>query len=120
MFGVANQMLAAIALAIVSAYLVNEGRGKYLWVTVVPMCVVCVTTTSAALELIGRYWNTYQTQTHLPNPSHALVVNSVISGLLTIAMLVSAYVVILVSMRRCVLGAPAPQERESSAQLIHA
>src|SRR5213079_3381068 len=37
MFGVANQMLAVIALAILSAYLVNVGRARYLWVTIIPM-----------------------------------------------------------------------------------
>ena len=52
MFGIANQMLAVIALAIVSAYLVNEGRAKYLWVTVVPMLVVATTTFSAGAELL--------------------------------------------------------------------
>ena len=52
-FGVANQMLAVIALAVVSAGLVGAGRGRYLAVTLVPLCVVLTTTTTAALELVG-------------------------------------------------------------------
>src|SRR5205814_293329 len=40
MFGIANQMLAVIALTVVSVCLVNEGKGRYVWVTVVPLAVV--------------------------------------------------------------------------------
>src|SRR6478736_2328250 len=54
-FGIANQMLAVIALAIVSVYLVNEGRGKYLWATAVPMCFVFTTTSSAAALMLKGY-----------------------------------------------------------------
>ena len=50
MFGIANQMLAVIALAIVSAYLANEGRARYLWVTGVPMLVVMTTTGTAGAD----------------------------------------------------------------------
>jgi hypothetical protein len=52
MFGVANQMLAVIALAVVSAWLVREGRARYLWVTVVPMMVIIITTSTAALQML--------------------------------------------------------------------
>ena len=56
MFGIANQMLAVIALAIVSGYLVNEGKAKYLWVTVAPMVFVFTTTSTGAVQkLIGKY-----------------------------------------------------------------
>jgi carbon starvation protein len=102
MFGIANQMLAAIALAIVSAYLVNEGRGRYVWVTIVPMCVVTFTTSTAALEMVAGFWNTIRTQSPLgTEASHKLVMNSVISGALTLAMLACSYVVILAGMARC-------------------
>jgi carbon starvation protein len=101
MFGVANQMLAAIALSIISAYLVNEGRVKYLWVTVIPMCVVTVTTSTAAVELLVKYLNTLQTQWHAAKPDHGLITNSAISAALTLAMLGSAYTVIICSMARC-------------------
>jgi carbon starvation protein len=101
MFGVANQMLAAIALSIVSAYLVNEGRGRYLWVTLVPLAVVMTTTSTAAVENILVYWNTVTTQRQSPTPDWKLVSNSLISGGLTLAMLLSAYVVILSALKRC-------------------
>jgi len=37
MFGIANQMLAVIALSVLCAYLANQGRSKYLWVTAGPV-----------------------------------------------------------------------------------
>ena len=43
MFGIANQLLAAAALAIGTTILVNAGRGRYAWATVVPMAFVGVT-----------------------------------------------------------------------------
>jgi len=47
MFGIANQLLAVLALALVTTWLVNTGRGRYAWVTVPPMLFVIATTMSA-------------------------------------------------------------------------
>jgi len=47
MFGIANQLLAVLALAIVTTWLVNTGRGRYAWVTIPPMLFVTTTTLSA-------------------------------------------------------------------------
>ncbi len=52
MFGIANQMLAAIALAIISTLLMNAGRARYVWVTLIPMCWVLVTTTAGGITQI--------------------------------------------------------------------
>jgi carbon starvation protein len=52
MFGVANQSLAILALAIVTTWLVNTGRGKWAFVTVLPMLWVCSTTLTAATQLV--------------------------------------------------------------------
>ena len=49
MFGIANQALAIMALAIASAALVRAGRGKYLPVTLLPLAFVIITTGSAAI-----------------------------------------------------------------------
>jgi carbon starvation protein len=53
LFGIANQVLAVVALAVVSAWLANEGRARYLWVTVCPMLFVMVTTGTAAAQMLG-------------------------------------------------------------------
>jgi carbon starvation protein len=47
MFGIANQLLAVLALAIVTTWLVNSGRGRYAFVTIPPMLFVTTTTLSA-------------------------------------------------------------------------
>lgn len=52
MFGSANQMLAAIALVIGTSYLINAGKARYAWVTLIPMIFVAITTlTSGILNL---------------------------------------------------------------------
>lgn len=57
MFGIANQMLAVIALAVVSTVAINAGRGRYAILTIIPMAFVISTTTSAAYQLVtGRFW----------------------------------------------------------------
>ena len=62
MFGMANQLLAVIALAVVSTALVNAGRGRYLPVTLVPMLFVATTTTTTAYyEVTGKFWTMTQT-----------------------------------------------------------
>ena len=48
MFGTANQLLATIALAVATTFLVNMGRVRYAWVTAIPMGFVGVTTVTAA------------------------------------------------------------------------
>jgi carbon starvation protein len=52
MFGVANQLLAAIALGIGTTLIIKSGKVKYSWVTLVPMCFMFVTTLTAAWKLI--------------------------------------------------------------------
>jgi carbon starvation protein len=52
MFGIANQLLAVIALAVVTTWIVNSGRGKYAPLTIVPMLFVITTTMTAGYQLI--------------------------------------------------------------------
>ena len=57
MFGIANQMLAAIALCVGTVILVGSGRARYAWVTLLPMVFVIITTTTASIQMITRhYW----------------------------------------------------------------
>ncbi|HUR55181.1 MAG TPA: carbon starvation CstA family protein, partial [Gemmataceae bacterium] len=54
MFGIANQLLAVLALALVTTWLVNNGKSKYAAVTIVPMLFVSTTTLTAA-GIMVRY-----------------------------------------------------------------
>jgi carbon starvation protein len=57
LFGVGNQLLATIALAVTTTFLVNNGKQKYAWTTVIPMVFVGVTTLSAAiLSITTIFW----------------------------------------------------------------
>jgi len=44
MFGTANQLLAAVALAVATTALINAGKARYVWVPLLPMLFVSVTT----------------------------------------------------------------------------
>jgi carbon starvation protein len=57
MFGTANQLLAAVALSVTTSMLINSGRGRYAWVTVVPMLFVATTTLTAGwLNITDNFW----------------------------------------------------------------
>jgi carbon starvation protein len=53
MFGIANQLLAVLALTLVTTLLVNSGRGRYAPVTLLPMIFVVSTTMTAGVRLVG-------------------------------------------------------------------
>jgi carbon starvation protein len=55
MFGVANQLLAAIALGVGTTIIIKSKRLKYVWVTFTPMCFMFVTTLTAAWELFFMF-----------------------------------------------------------------
>ena len=61
MFGMANQLLAVIALAVVTTCLVNSGKARYAPVTLVPLLFVATTTsTTGYYEITGKFWNMIQ------------------------------------------------------------
>jgi carbon starvation protein len=47
LFGIANQLLAAVALAVATTIIINTGKARYVWVTLVPLAFVSVTTLTA-------------------------------------------------------------------------
>jgi len=53
MFGIANQLLAVMALALVTTLLVNSGRARYAPVTLLPMIFVTATTMTAGAQMVG-------------------------------------------------------------------
>src|SRR4051812_37364550 len=57
MFGMANQLLAVIALAVATTGLFNAGRGRFAPVTLLPMLFVATTTTTTGYyEITGKFW----------------------------------------------------------------
>jgi len=52
MFGVANQLLAAVALCVATTIIINSGKAKYSWVTILPLSFVGSTTLVAGWKSI--------------------------------------------------------------------
>jgi carbon starvation protein len=86
MFGTANQLLATIALAIATSYIINRGRTKYAWVTILPMAFVGVTTITAAILNIK---NIYLPQVMEPST----IVPGMINLILTVCILVCVVII---------------------------
>ena len=89
MFGMANQLLALIALTVVTSAMANSGKIRYAAVTLVPAAFVASTTLTAAYLEIK---NTYLPWTHSEAPGEA------VKGWLNIgltAMLIGCVAVIL-------------------------
>jgi carbon starvation protein len=56
LFGVANQLLATMVLAIATTMIIRMGKGRYAWTTLVPMCFMAVTTVGAGyLNIFTNY-----------------------------------------------------------------
>ncbi|MBM2813572.1 MAG: carbon starvation protein CstA [Ignavibacteria bacterium] len=57
MFGAANQLLATIALVIGTSFIINRGKSKYAWITIIPLIFVGITTVTAGfMNMFNIYW----------------------------------------------------------------
>jgi carbon starvation protein len=52
LFGIANQMLAAIALSVGTAILIKSDKIKFAWITAIPLVWLMIVTTSASYQKI--------------------------------------------------------------------
>jgi carbon starvation protein len=75
MFGIANQLLAVIALTVGSMVILNMGKGRYVWITLVPMAFVATTTLTAGWQSI---WHNFLPLAHEPGK---MVLGTVNAGL---------------------------------------
>lgn len=92
MFGIANQLLASIALAIGTAILIRSGKARYSWTTAVPFIFVTVTTLTAAYQMIANhYW---------PKTATPLMINFNIS--LIVIMTACSLVIFAAALRRII------------------
>jgi carbon starvation protein len=90
MFGIANQLLAAIALAVGTTILINAGRGRYAWATIVPMAFVAVTALTAGFLSVR---DNFLPMTRLPDSAKAFQ-GWVNSGLTLVMMTCVVFVIV--------------------------
>jgi carbon starvation protein len=93
MFGIANQLLAAVALCVATTIIINSGKAKYSWVTLLPLSFVATTTLVACWESITDiFWPLSQ------NPETA--VQGYINTFLTATIMAAAVIILADSIRR--------------------
>ena len=57
MFGVANQLLGCVALAVATTVLINTGKARYTWVTIGPLIFLAINTFYGGfLNIRDNYW----------------------------------------------------------------
>ena len=99
-------MLATIALAVATTFLINMGKQKYAWITAVPMCFVGVTTlTAGVLSIKNIFWPL----TSKPG----LVLTGYLDSVLMVIFILGVVLVVFDAVRRWIAvanGAPAPVE----------
>jgi carbon starvation protein len=93
MFGIANQLLAAVALCVATTIIINSGKAKYSWVTLVPLSFVATTTLVAGWESITNiFWPLSQ------RPETAM--QGYINTFLTATIMTAAVIILADSIRR--------------------
>jgi len=97
MFGIANQLLAAVALCVATTVIINLGRARYSWVTIVPLSFVATTTLVAGYQSIRDiFWP------QTANPATSL--QGYINTTLTVLIMTAAIIVLIDSVRKWIGG----------------
>jgi carbon starvation protein len=109
-FGIANQILAVIALTIVTVCLVNEGKARYTWITILPLSFVILTTSAAVVYMMIGYRTTWITQTAKAIPDRKLLFNVALQAFLVLAMMSCTAVIMLTGVMRIMRGARTVQQ----------
>jgi carbon starvation protein len=113
MFGIANQLLAVVALGLVTTLLVNAGKARYAWVTVLPMLFVTATTLTAGAQMIGTQFpqrikagqdllNHAQGNLLQLAEGRELVLSGTLSIVFAVVVIVLVLLLLLMAVSRCV------------------
>src|SRR5438477_10562239 len=102
MFGIANQLLAVVALCVATTVIINMGKARYCWVTIAPLSFVATTTLVAGWESIRDiFWPQAQ------NPLTAT--QGYINTSLTVLIMTAAVIVLIDSVRSWIDGRKEPE-----------
>jgi carbon starvation protein len=106
MLGISNQLLACIALCAATTMIVNRGKGRYAWTTLLPLSFVGVATETAGYQLI--------TQTFIPKmirSGTAVFQGSLLTALCALSMVALVWIFIESVVRWVGLSRGAPLAR---------
>jgi carbon starvation protein len=127
LFGIANQLLAAVALAVCTTLLIKSGRLKWAWVTGIPLAWDAVVTLTASWQKVfstdpkigffqqrADYQEAIDQGKVLPpaknmDDMHTVVTNSTVDGVLSALFAVLVIVVIADAARTCVRAIRDPE-----------
>lgn len=128
LFGIANQLLAAVALAVATTILIKTGRAKYAWVTIVPLVWDVIVTLTASWQKIfsadpklGFFAQGAQYQAAIDagevskgsantvDEMHKVVVNSTVDGVLSVLFAVLILIVLTDAIRVWIKALRAPE-----------
>src|SRR5436853_3447848 len=106
LFGTGNQLLATIALAVSTSFLINMEKVRYAWITAVPLAFAGVPTITSAMESIQ---NIFWPLTEKPGK----VFTGYLDSALMVIFIAGVVLVMIDALRRWYLvlhGAPVPRE----------
>ncbi len=99
MFGIANQLLAVIALTVVTTWIINSGRGKYAPLTILPMLFVISSTMTAGYQMIrGPFSAVWETGWKQHN--YSLLMKGGLNIGLTIFMMAAVAIILMQALTR--------------------
>lgn len=88
MFGTANQLLAGVALCVATTAIINAGKVRYIWVTLLPLLFVSTSTLTAGwFNIKDNFWPL------TANPETAF--QGYLNSLLTAIMMISAVIILV-------------------------
>jgi carbon starvation protein len=97
MFGSANQLLATIALAIGTTFIINRGKARYAWITIIPMIFVGITTlTAGCMNMVNIYYPQLFAE--------GTIVQGIINLILTLIIMLCVFIIIGNALPRWIKG----------------
>lgn len=95
MFGIANQLLAAISLAIATTIIMNSKKAKYAWITLVPFTFLATNT------LVGGWMSVRDSFWPMTASATASIrTQGYVNSIATLAMMVCVLIIIGAAIRR--------------------
>ncbi len=129
LFGISNQLLAVVALAVGTTLIIRSGRARYVWITLLPLAWLLIVTTSAswqkmfhANQRIGFLSHKAKVAADLaaglvdPAKGHQMMFNDTIDALLCGVFLVVTWAVVISSVKAWLGGEGRSEKGEARSE----